>query len=50
MPTGETYDFAGYLTSVTDQNGKTVKVDTEGAVKGDNQTKETAKRGGIGAV
>ncbi|HEX8736448.1 MAG TPA: hypothetical protein VF721_14055 [Pyrinomonadaceae bacterium] len=49
MPTGETYDFAGYLTSVTDQNGKTVKVDTEGAVKGDSQSKETAKRGGIGA-
>jgi hypothetical protein len=49
LPTGETYDFAGFLTSVTDQNGKTVKIDTEGAVKGDSQTKETAKRGGIGA-
>ncbi|HEX8369951.1 MAG TPA: hypothetical protein VF604_15500 [Pyrinomonadaceae bacterium] len=49
LPTGETYDFAGYLTSVTDQNGKVVKIDTEGAVKGDSQTKETVKRGGIGA-
>ena len=49
MPTGETYDFAGYITSVTDQNGKSVKVDTEGAVRGDSQTRETAKRGGIGA-
>jgi hypothetical protein len=49
MPNGETYDFAGYLMSVTDQNGKTVKVDTEGAVKSESQTKETAKRGGIGA-
>ncbi len=34
---------------MTDQNGKTVNVDTEGAVRGENQTKETAKRGGIGA-
>jgi hypothetical protein len=49
MPNGETYDFAGYLRSVTDQNGKTVNVDTEGAVRGENQTRETAKRGGIGA-
>ena len=49
MPAGETYDFAGYITSVTDQNGKAVKIDTEGAVKGDSQTRETAKRGGIGA-
>ncbi|MDQ3800664.1 MAG: hypothetical protein M3384_14550, partial [Acidobacteriota bacterium] len=49
MPNGETYDFAGYLMSVTDQDGKTVKVDTEGAVKSESQTKETAKRGGIGA-
>lgn len=46
---GQTYDFAGYLQSVTDTNGKTVKVDTEGAAKGDSQTKETVKRGGIGA-
>lgn len=46
---GQTYEFAGYLQSVTDQNGKTVKIDTEGTAKGDSQTKETAKRGGIGA-
>lgn len=46
---GKTYDFAGNLQSVTDENGKTVKVDTEGAAKGDSQTKETVKRGGIGA-
>lgn len=49
LPNGEVYDFAGYITSVTDQNGKVVKTDTEGAVRGDNQSKETAKRGGIGA-
>ncbi|HEY8563724.1 MAG TPA: hypothetical protein VIL74_25320 [Pyrinomonadaceae bacterium] len=46
---GETYDFAGYLQNVTDLNGKTVKIDTEGTAKGDSQTKETVKRGGIGA-
>jgi hypothetical protein len=46
---GRRYDFAGYLQAIKDQNGKTVKVDTEGTAKGDSQTKETAKRGGIGA-
>jgi len=46
---GETYDFAGFLQSVTDTEGKTVKVGTEGEAKGDSQTKETVKRGGIGA-
>lgn len=46
---GETYDFAGYLQSITDTEGKTVKVGTEGEAKGDSQTKETVKRGGIGA-
>ena len=46
---GRRYDFAGYLQSIKDQNGKTVKVDSEGTAKGDSQTKETVKRGGIGA-
>ena len=46
---GEVYDFAGNLSSVRDQNGKDVKVDTEGTAKGDSQTKESVKRGGIGA-
>jgi hypothetical protein len=46
---GKTYDFAGFLQSVKDQNGKVVKIDTEGTVKSGSQTKETAKRGGIGA-
>jgi hypothetical protein len=46
---GQTYDFAGYLQSVKDASGKEVKVDTEGTAKGESQTKETAKRGGIGA-
>ncbi|MEO8042073.1 MAG: hypothetical protein ABI646_05645 [Acidobacteriota bacterium] len=46
---GQRYDFAGYLQSVKDQNGKEIKVDSEGTAKSDSQTKETAKRGGIGA-
>jgi hypothetical protein len=46
---GRTYDFAGFLQGIKDQNGKTVKVDSEGTARGDSQTNETAKRGGIGA-
>lgn len=46
---GQTYEFAGFLQSVTDAEGKQVKIDTEGTAKGDSQTKETVKRGGIGA-
>jgi hypothetical protein len=46
---GKTYDFSGFLQSIKDQNGKTVKVDAEGTIKGDSQTKETMKRGGAGA-
>ena len=46
---GKTYDFAGNLQSIKDQNGKTVKVDAEGAAKGGSQTTQTAKRGGVGA-
>lgn len=45
---GQTYDFAGYLQSVTDTSGKNIPVDNEGTLKGENQTKQTAKRGGIG--
>lgn len=46
---GKRYDFAGFLQSVKDQYGKEVKVDSEGIAKSDSQTRETAKRGGIGA-
>ena len=45
---GQTYDFAGNLQSIKDQYGKPVKIDNEGTAKGDSQTKETVKRGGIG--
>lgn len=50
MPNGETYAFKGIVMSVTDTEGKTIKVDPEGTTKGDSQTKETVKRGGIGAA
>jgi hypothetical protein len=49
LRSGERYEFAGYLQSIKDQNGKEVRVDSEGTAKSDSQTKETAKRGGIGA-
>jgi len=46
---GKVYDFAGSLQNIQDTYGKDVKIDEEGAAKGDSQTKETVKRGGIGA-
>jgi hypothetical protein len=49
LSNGQTYDFAGFLQSVADETGKPVKIDAEGTAKGDSQTKETVKRGGIGA-
>lgn len=49
LRSGQRYDFAGSLQGIKDQYGKVVKVDTEGTAKGDSQTKETAKRGGVGA-
>jgi hypothetical protein len=45
---GQSYDFAGFVQTVTDAKGKTVKINDEGTAK-KTQTKETAKRGGIGA-
>ena len=49
MKNGATYEFAGVLQSMTNANGEIVKIDTEGVAKGESQTKETVKRGGIGA-
>ncbi|MBK8305405.1 MAG: hypothetical protein IPK98_19325 [Chloracidobacterium sp.] len=46
---GQSYDFAATLRGVTDATGKIIKVDNEGTIKGDSQTNNTAKRGGIGA-
>ncbi|HEV2836080.1 MAG TPA: hypothetical protein VGW58_12220, partial [Pyrinomonadaceae bacterium] len=47
---GQTYKFAGVLTSVRALNGDTVKVDNEGSAQGDNQTTQTIQRAGIGTA
>jgi hypothetical protein len=47
---GQTYKFAGILASVRTLNGDTVKVDNEGSAQGDNQTKQTVTRAGIGTA
>ncbi len=47
---GQTYKFAGILTSVRTQNGETVKVDNEGNAQGGNQTTQTVARTGIGTA
>ena len=47
---GQTYKFAGTLQSVRALNGETVKVDNEGSAQGDNQTKQTVTRAGIGTA
>jgi|SoiMethySBSTD1v2_1073268.scaffolds.fasta_scaffold189615_2 hypothetical protein len=46
---GSNYDFAGFLQTVTDRSGRIIAVDQEGTVSGTNQTRESVKRGGIGA-
>ncbi|HEY6045980.1 MAG TPA: YMGG-like glycine zipper-containing protein, partial [Pyrinomonadaceae bacterium] len=47
---GQTYKFAGTLSSVRALNGDTIKVDNEGSAQGGNQTKETVTRTGIGTA
>jgi hypothetical protein len=47
---GQTYRFAGTLSSVRSANGDTVKVDNEGSAQGDNQTTQTVTRTGIGTA
>src|ERR1041385_2112282 len=47
---GQTYKFAGILTSVRTLSGDTVKVDNEGSAQGDNQTTQTVTRAGIGTA
>ncbi len=49
MNNGQSYDFAATLRGVTDATGKIINVDNEGTIKGDSQTVNTAKRGGVGA-
>jgi hypothetical protein len=46
---GQSYDFAGNLKDIKNQDGRTVRIDNEGTAQGDSQTNQTVKRGGIGA-
>ena len=50
LPEGHTYRFAGLLQSVRAANGETFRMDTEGAVREESQTKKTEERAGIGAA
>lgn len=47
---GEIHRFAGILASVRAANGDTIDVDNEGSAEGDNQTKTTVQRAGIGTA
>jgi hypothetical protein len=47
---GQTYRFAGTLSSVRTLNGDTIKVDNEGSAQGDNQTTQTVTRAAIGTA
>lgn len=46
---GRIYNFAGFVEGIRTADGETVKVDNEGAARGENQGKTTATRGAIGA-
>jgi hypothetical protein len=50
MPDGRTYQFAGFLDTVTTANGETVNVDNEGTVRDRNQTTQTEERAAIGTA
>lgn len=47
---GSSYQFAGLLERVTTSNGETVRVDTEGAVRDQNQTTRTGQRAAMGTA
>jgi hypothetical protein len=47
---GRSYRFAGILESVRTPEGEVVRVDNEGAVRDNNQTKQTATRTAIGTA
>lgn len=49
LRSGQRFDFAAFLTGAQALSGKNIQVDNESTLKGDNQTTNTAKRGGIGA-
>ena len=47
---GRTYQFAGIVESVRTTTGDTVRVDTEGTVRDESQTKKTEQRAAIGTA
>src|SRR5262245_15663121 len=47
---GSSYRFAGLLESVFTNNGERVRVDTEGAIRDQNQTTRTEQRAAIGTA
>lgn len=46
---GRRFDFAGVLQAITDENGRAIKINSEGEARSRSRTRETAKRSGIGA-
>src|SRR5687767_9731507 len=50
MRNGQSYSFAGILESVRTPDGEVVRVDNEGAVRENNQTKTTVTRTAIGTA
>jgi hypothetical protein len=50
MPNGQTYQFAGFIDTVSAANGDTVQVDNEGTVRDRNQTTQTEERAAIGTA
>lgn len=47
---GRTYQFAGLLETVTPPNGQSVRVDTEGMIRNQNQTTRTEERAAVGTA
>ncbi|PYS82729.1 MAG: hypothetical protein DMF70_07675 [Acidobacteria bacterium] len=47
---GRSYRFAGIIESVRSASGETVRVDTEGTVRDDSQTRQTEERAAIGTA
>jgi hypothetical protein len=50
MPTGQTYQFAGFVESVRTASGSDVRIDNEGTVRDESRTDTTLQRGAIGAA
>jgi hypothetical protein len=47
---GRTYQFSGLLEQVNPRNGESVRVDTEGTIRDQNQTTRTGERAAIGTA